>query len=159
MTTTAAKILEASAARIELEVSIDASIDKVWQAIIEQPDAWWVSELRCVPGESKILLEPRAGGNLIEQNDNGGSLLWFTVIAVEPPRSINFAGAIAPPFGGPCQAFLLLELEENDGVTVVKMTNSLHGHVNEKTLPQIEGGWKLLLENGLKRLVETGQRA
>ena len=159
MTTTAAKILEASAARIELEVSIDASIDKVWQAIIEQPDAWWVSELRCVPGGSKVLLEPRAGGNLVEQNDSGGSLLWFTVIAVDPPRSINLAGAIAPPFGGPCQAFLLLELAAQDGVTVVKMTNSLHGHVDESTLPDIEGGWKLLLENGLKRLVETGQRA
>ncbi len=158
MTTTAAKILEASAARIELEVPIEASIDKVWRAIIEQPDAWWVSELRCVPGGSKVTLDARAGGSLVEQNDSGGSLLWFTVIAVEPPRSINFAGAIAPPFGGPCQAFLLLELEERDGVTVVKMTNSLHGHVNEETLPQIEGGWRLLLEKGLKRVVENGQR-
>ena len=159
MTTTAARILEASAARIELEVSIEAPIDKVWRTVIDQPDAWWVSELRCVPGASKIVLDARAGGNLVEQNDSGASLLWFTVIAVEPPRSINLAGAIAPPFGGPCQAFLLLELEERDGITVVKMTNSLHGHVNEKTLPDIEGGWRLLLENGLKRVVETGQRA
>ncbi len=159
MTATAAKILEARAARIELEVPIEAPIDRVWQAIVDQPDAWWVSELRCVPGASKIVLDARAGGSLIEQNDKGGSLLWFTVIAVDPPRSINFAGAIAPPFGGPCQAFLLLELEERDGTTLVKMTNSLHGHVNEETLPQIEGGWRLLLENGLKKVVETGQRA
>ena len=159
MTPKAAKILEASAARIELEVPIEASIDEVWQAVVERPDAWWVSELRCVPGESTVTLDARAGGNLVEKNDSGGSLLWFTVIAVDPPRSINLAGAIAPPFGGPCQAFLLLELVAQDGVTVVKMTNSLHGHVDESTLPDIEGGWKLLLENGLKRLVETGQRA
>ena len=159
MTATAAKILEASAARIELEVLIEAPIDRVWRAIVDQPDAWWVSELRCVPGGSKVVLDARAGGALVEQNESGASLLWFTVIAVEPPRSINFAGAIAPPFGGPCQAFLLLELEERDGVTVVSMTNSLHGHVDETMLPGIESGWKLLLENGLKRLVETGQRA
>jgi len=159
MTATAAKILEASAARIELEVAIEATIDKVWRAIIDQPDAWWVTELRCVPGGSKLVLDPRAGGTLVEENGNGTSLLWFTVIAVEPPRSINLAGAIAPPFGGPCHAFLLLELEERDGVTVVKLTNSLHGHVDEKLLPDIEGGWRLLLENGLKRLVETGKRA
>ena len=159
MTTTAARILEASAARIELEVSIEAPIDKVWRTIIDQPNAWWVSELRCVPGGSKIVLDARAGGHLVEQNDSGASLLWFTVIAVDPPRSINFSGAIAPPFGGPCQAFLLLELEERDGSTVVKMTNSLHGHVNEKGLPDVESGWRLLLENGLKRVVESGQRA
>ena len=159
MTATAAKILEASAARIELEVSIEAPIDDVWRTVVDQPDAWWISELRCVPGGSKVRLDARAGGQLIEQNDIGGSLLWFTVIAVEPPRSINFAGAIAPPFGGPCNAFLLLELEERDGGTVVKMTNSLHGYVNEAVLPEIESGWRLLLETGLKRVAETGQRA
>jgi uncharacterized protein YndB with AHSA1/START domain len=159
MSPTAAKILEASAARIELEVPIEASIDEVWRAVVERPDAWWVSELRCVPGASKVTLDARAGGNLVEHNDRGGSLLWFTVIAVDPPRSINFAGAIAPPFGGPCTAFLLLELADRDGVTLVKMTNSLHGHVDESSLPDIESGWRLLLENGLKRFVETGQRA
>lgn len=159
MSPTAAKILEASAARIELEVSIEASIDEVWRAVVERPDAWWVSELRCVPGDSTVTLDARAGGNLVEHNESGASLLWFTVIAVDPPRSINLAGAIAPPFGGPCHAFLLLELADHDGVTVVKMTNSLHGHVDQGMLPDIEGGWRLLLENGLKRLVETGRRA
>lgn len=159
MTTTAAKILNASAARIELEVPIDASAAKVWKTIVERPDEWWISELRCVPGVSKVHFDATAGGALVERNENGGSLLWFTVIAVEPTRSLNLAGAIAPPFGGPCQAFLLIELEENDGATVVKMTNSLHGHVNEQSLPEIEGGWRMLLENGLKRVVETGSRA
>ena len=109
--------------------------------------------------EASAVLDARAGGTLVEENESGASLLWFTVIAVEPPRSINFAGAIAPPFGGPCNAFLLLELDEQGGVTVVKLTNSLHGHVDEGMLPDIESGWRLLLENGLKRLVETGQRA
>lgn len=159
MTATAAKILDASAARIELEVSIDAPIGDVWKAVIDEPDGWWVSEIRCVPGGSKVVLDARAGGTLVEQNDSGGSLLWFTVIAVEPQRSINFAGAISPPFGGPCNAFLLIELEERGNATVVKMTNSMHGHVDEKMLPEIESGWRLVLENGLKRLVETGQRA
>ena len=36
-------------------------IDEVWRAVIDQPDAWWVSELRCVPGGSKVLLDARAG--------------------------------------------------------------------------------------------------
>ena len=154
MNPTAAKILESSAARFELEVSINAPQEAVWKAIIERPNAWWIADLRCVPGGSTVTLDPRAGGHLVESGPNGASLLWFTVIAIEPIRSINLSGAIAPPFGGPCQSFLLIELEESDGVTRVCMTNSMHGHVSEAMLPEIESGWRMLLEDGIKALVE-----
>lgn len=159
MSPTAAKILPASAASIELEVAINAPQAKVWRALIEQPDAWWISDLRCVSADSTLTLEPRAGGNLVESDGAGASLLWFTVIALEPERSLNLAGAIAPPFGGPAQTFLLIELAEEDGVTTVKLTNSMHGHVDEASLPATEAGWRLLLDNGLKHFVETGARA
>ena len=158
MTATAAKTLDTSAALIQLEVTIDAPKAEVWEAVVSSPDEWWITELRCVPGNSTVTLEPRAGGGFIEENDAGGSLLWFSVIAIDPPNSINLAGAIAPPFGGPCNAYLYIELEEQGESTVVKMTNSLHGHVNEAALPSIEGGWKMLLVNGLKSFVETGKR-
>ena len=123
--------------------------------MVERPDAWWVADLRCVPGDSTVTLEPRAGGALIEANAAGASLLWFHVIAIDPPRSINFAGAIAPPFGGPCQAFLLVELEERDGATVVRVTNSMHGQIGADSLPDIESGWRMLFEDGLKRVAEA----
>ncbi len=157
MTPAAAKILEASAARIELEVVIHAPKEAVWKALIERPDAWWVADLRCVPGGSTVSLEPHAGGQLVESSPEGGSLLWFTVIAIVPGTSINLAGAIAPPFGGPCQTYLYIELEEVQGTTRVRMTNSMHGHINEAMLPDMEGGWQLLLDKGLKALVENEQ--
>ena len=68
MNPTAARTLPASAARIELEVTVEAPAEKVWRAIVEEPDAWWVSELRCVPGGSRIVFEPRAGGAFVEEN-------------------------------------------------------------------------------------------
>jgi len=153
------RVQAAGTARIELETTIEAPIELVWRAVVEQPDDWWISDLRCVAGDSRVVLEARAGGSLLEHDGDGASLLWFTVLAVEPPRSINLAGALAPPFGGPCQTFLLLELEGRDGATAVRLTNSLHGRIDEAMLPEIEDGWRLLLEKGLKRLVETGQRA
>lgn len=158
MTAKTAMIRETTSARFELEVTVQAPRERVWEALVRQPDGWWISELRVVPGDSELTLDPVAGGRMIERNADGASLLWFTVIAIEPPRSINLEGALAPPFGGPSQAFLLIELEERDGATVVKMTNSLHGHVEESMLPQMEGGWRMLLENGIKAFVETGQR-
>ena len=157
MTPTATRILAASAARIELETAIKAPLAMVWKAVVEQPDAWWVSELRCVP-DSKIVFAPQAGGHFVEQNESGASLLWFTVIAIEPPHSVNFAGAIAPPFGGPCQVYLHLHLEQHAAGTLAKLISSMHGHLDEGMLPEIESGWRLLLEKGLKRFVETGQR-
>jgi len=159
MNPTAAKMLETHAARIELEIPIEAPLTDVWRAVSEEPDAWWVSDMRCVPGGSTLALDPRAGGRLIEQNDSGGSLLWATVIAVQPPRSLSFESAIAPPFGGPCKSFLLIELEERGAGTLLKLTNSLHGHVDESSLPEMESGWRLLFETGLKQLVEARQRA
>lgn len=158
MTPTAAKELTASAAILEMEVVIDASRERVWQAIIERPDAWWISDLRCVSADSTISLDAQAGGHLIERDDAGGSLLWFTVIAVEPGKSINMVGSLAPPWGGPSQGFLNIALEEHDGQTTVKMTNSHHGHIAEGSLASMDSGWRMLLENGLKSLVETGQR-
>lgn len=155
MTPTAAKVLGTNAARIELEVVVDAPRDAVWSAIVERPDEWWVPELRCV-GDSSVVLDARAGGTLREEAADGSSLLWFTVIAVEPGRSLNLAGSLAPPFGGPASTYLLIRLEDREGATAVSMTNSLHGHVDETMLPEIESGWTMLLQKGLKPVVETG---
>ncbi|MCH9685968.1 MAG: SRPBCC domain-containing protein [Deltaproteobacteria bacterium] len=125
---------------------------------MERPNDWWIADLRCVAGESTVELDARAGGTLVESNPDGSSLLWFTVISVEPQRSLNLAGSLAPPFGGPCQTYLLIELEQEAGTTVVRMTNSMHGHVNEAMLSEMESGWRMLLDNGLKALVEADLR-
>lgn len=153
---TAALTMDAAAARFELEITIEAAPDAIWTLITERPDEWWVSDLRCVPGPSRMVLDPRAGGTLIEQNDAGGSLLWFTVLAVEPGRSLNCAGHLAPPFGGPCATYLHLLVDgEGDG-SVVRLAISMHGHVEEGMLQEMSQGWQLLLESGLKAVAEAG---
>ena len=80
------------------------------------------------------------------------------MIAVEPGTSLNLVGHLAPPFGGPATGFLMVRLEEHDGGTRVAMTHSMHGVVDDGTLAATEAGWRMLLDNGLKRFVETGQR-
>lgn len=158
MPTTGAHTPETRAAILELDVQIDAPPDEVWQAVTDETDAWWIAELRCVAGDSRVTLEPHAGGRMFEENAAGGSLLWFTVIAVEPGASLNLAGHMAPPFGGPATAYLLLRVEAHDGGTRVSLTNSMHGVVDEATLASTEAGWRMLLENGLKRHVESRGR-
>lgn len=153
-----AEIMNASAVRFELDVDIDAPVEAVWRTMIERPDEWWAADLRCVAG-SRVTLDARAGGQLVEVDDNDGeSLLWFTVLSVQPQKSMNFGGALAPPWGGPCQTFLLVDLEAQGTGTKVRMTYSMHGHVDESSLPSMASGWRLLLDKGLKVAAERLHR-
>lgn len=156
---TAAQMMPASAARLELEVLIEAPKEKVWTTLSTDFDGWWASGLRCVSPDSRMKADLRAGGTVVEEDDSGAGILWFHVIQVSPGDSVNLAGAIAPPWGGPLGAFLHIQLEEEGSNTRVKVTNSMHGHVDESSLPEIEGGWRYLFEEGLKPYVETGERA
>ncbi len=153
---TAARRLDAAAATYELQIRVDAPTERVWEIVTERPDEWWVDDLRCVPGGSEMILDARAGGTLVERSPGGGSLLWFTVLAVEPGRALHLTGSLAPPYGGPAQTYLWLALEEDGEATVVRMTHSLHGYVAEGSLAEMESGWRLLLEKGLKPAVEGG---
>jgi len=65
MSTTGAQTPETRAAILELAVDIDAAPERVWSAITEQTDAWWIAELRCVAGDSRVTLEPRVGGHMV----------------------------------------------------------------------------------------------
>ena len=152
-------LLETSAARLEVEVSIEASPEQTWGALVGATDAWWPRELRCVSSTSRMVLEPRAGGTLLEEDTDGGSLLWFQVIAVEPGRSLNLQGSLAPPYGGPADTFLLLRVEEHGAGSQVHLTYSLHGHLDPATLPGTRQDWMMLLEQGLKGYVEGAGRS
>ncbi|MDA1267006.1 MAG: SRPBCC domain-containing protein [Planctomycetota bacterium] len=156
MTIAASRTLEPGAATVKVQVTIDASAERVWETLTREPDAWWIQDLRCVAAPSRLSLDLRAGGALAETNDAGASLLWFHVIAIEPGRSLNLAGSLAPPYWGPAGTFLLIELSEEDGATSVGFTTSLFGHVGAGLADEIGSGWQQLLDRGLKPYIETG---
>ncbi|MFT5052832.1 MAG: hypothetical protein ACI8QZ_004270 [Chlamydiales bacterium] len=159
MTTTAARMLESRAAILELALTIEAPTEHVWKAMIEESDAWWDADLRCVAAASKLSLDPHAGGRLIEANADGGSLLWFTVVAVEAGVSLYLVGHVAPPFGGPYTTCLFLRLESLGSRTVLHITNSRFGVVDEAPLASVETGWLMLFWDGLKAHVERATSA
>ena len=152
--TTPPRELDSSALEAELEACIAAPFAAVWATLVGRPDVWWPRELRCVPGASRMRLEPCAGGHLVEENDAGESLLWFTVLHVQPGEALNLAGALAPPFGGPATTFLRLHLVDEGASTRVRLTYSMHGHVPASAWSELEAGWRLLLEQGLRPAVE-----
>ena len=157
MATKGAKVMEARAIEIELEIPIHAARERVWKALTQEVDSWWLPDFRVTGMPKAVVFEPRVGGGLYEDAGGGAGLLWFTVISLTENESMHLAGQICPPFGGPATAILYLRLEEQgDSETLLKITNALVGHVDDEALDSIDSGWRQLYENGLKKFVETG---
>jgi uncharacterized protein YndB with AHSA1/START domain len=149
-----ARILDTRALQYELEVVIDASPEKVWRALTEDTNAWWLPDFHMVGEGSRVRLEARAGGQLIEEREDGGSLLWYTVLMCTPGKALHLAGHVGPKWGGPATTLLELELEERQGKTALRIADALVGHVADETVASLESGWRQLFTEGLKSYVE-----
>lgn len=141
--------------QIEVEVSINASKERVWDGLVNNIGGWWLKDFYAIPN-SKIVLEPRVGGRLYEQNKEGAEGLWYMVTSVYPNQSMEFTGHLRPEYGGPATSLLKLSLSEENGTTKLRISDALFGDVDEKTKGNIEDGWRQLFGDGLKVFVEAG---
>lgn len=145
---------DASVVTVEMELQIDAPLDRVWTAILNEPARWWPVEHRICGPSGKMTFEPKPGGRLFEEAADGGGLLWYTVLAIAPGDSLTLAGYIAPPWGGPATSLLRLAVKAEKGGTVLHVTDSLFGAVDQKFAASAQQGWQQILGNGLKKFVE-----
>ncbi len=141
-------------AQFELEVVINAPRDRVWTALTDRINDWWLPAFHMVGEGSVITFDARAGGQILERLEGGGSLLWGTVQMVMPGHSVHLVGFTAPEWGGPATTMLRFGLEERDRATAVTLTDALVGRVDDGTLTSVREGWIELLEKGLKPFAE-----
>ncbi len=145
-----------SSARVELEVTIDAAVIDVWKAIIEDTGRWWHKDFFMTRGGHRVTLEPWAGGRVFEEGEDGAALLWYQVIAIDPPLSLNLVGHLAPPYGGPATTMLHLSLEATGtGTTVLRIADAAFGVVDDQWRSSVTAGWQTLFGDGLKTFVES----
>src|SRR5438067_438683 len=85
-------------AQLDLEVPIGAPPERVWQALVRDVANWWRPDFYCLPNPREFILEAKAGGRGYEFNGEGAELLWFTVVAVEPPHALELVGHLTPRF-------------------------------------------------------------
>lgn len=138
----------------ELEIRIAVAPQRVWTAITQEINQWWLADFRCAPHSKEIKMEPWPGGRLYEEAPEGGGLLWFNVAAITPPESLHLAGYIIPPYGGPATTLLYLSLTKTPSGTLLKVHNSVLGYVSKTQLNQTVEGWRQLFAEGLKPFVE-----
>ena len=138
-----------------LEVAIDAPRGAVWTALTEETNAWWLPDFHMVSSESVLTLDARAGGMLIEHQEGGASLLWYTVQMVRPGEALHLVGHVAPEWGGPATTMLSLTLEARGDRTVLHVRDALYGHVTEDQAESLRSGWTQLFTEGLRQHVEA----
>ena len=151
------KSTPAAVQTIELEIPIDAPPSKVWKAIFEETDRWWLADFRVAGPDSKVTFDPTPGGKgLIETTTDGGGLQWFATQMYMPAEfKIYVVGHIAPEWGGPTTSNLKLSLVETESGCTLNILDARHGNVDEKQAQSYADGWKQLFTDGLKAFVET----
>lgn len=146
---------ESKCAHYEFAFEIEASAARVWRAVTDQVGSWWLPHFHMLGQSSTVELEPHAGGRLVER-DGLRELLWYTVISIDPEKSIDLAGYCTAKFGGPATTLLSLELTSlNSQRCRLQVADSLFGRVSDGFVKSLSSGWLELFRAGLKPFVEA----
>ena len=141
---------EAGVVDVALEWPVAASVQKVWESLFGEPGAWWPAEHRLFGGDSTMSFEPRLGAALREEK-GGRGLVWYSVIALDPLRSVDLIGHLAARFGGPATSLLHIEIAAGDaeGSSVLKLTDSVFGRIGPGLRASLSEGWQAIVGEGL----------
>lgn len=156
--TTTPSILPTGAATLSLEIEIDASPGTTWQAMIADIGQWWRADFLVCTDSQGMSLEPKIGGLLSETSKGGGTgFAWGQVIRFEPEEHLAFTAQIVPPWGGPAQSVVQINLSAaGQDRTKLTLTDSLIGHLTDELLGNVKDGWNMLFgEGGLKSHAES----
>jgi DNA-binding transcriptional ArsR family regulator/uncharacterized protein YndB with AHSA1/START domain len=137
---------------LALDVTIDATPAKVFAALTRDPGGWWGHPfLR--PDATGLTLEPRLGGLLLEQWEEGGAVL-AAVTGWQAARHLTLTG----PFHHVALGVATFDLTPTDSGTLLKFSFRAFGVVDPEIAQAMPSGWSELVSTRLKALVESGQR-
>lgn len=144
-----------SIGELRIEISIDATPDKVWKALTEDIGDWWPEDFYSggQPGDRQFHLEAHVGGRMFETWSDGGGTLWASVISIVPKKTLQLVGNQFPNWGGPLQWYGTWAFSENAGGTHIDFSEAAMGKVSEHSLTEKRQGWQFLCES-LKAHVE-----
>jgi uncharacterized protein YndB with AHSA1/START domain len=146
---------EIKSIQIELDIKINASVERVWTALTGEINNWWHKDFYASPKSTRFNIEPYLSGRLFESAPDGSAISWGNVIAINIGNSIDFAGYLTPAFGGPAVTMLHIELKDENNSTLLKVTDATFGKLFNNSEETISKGWKYLFEEGLKKYLES----
>lgn len=136
---------------VALEWPVSVSVQRLWEALFQSPQTWWPADHRAGPAGSVMTFEPKIGGHLKEATAEGAGLIWYSVIALEPLRSVDLAGHLATRYGGPATSLLHIEVVpgQADGTSILKLSDSVYGRIGPNLKASLTSGWQAIVGDGL----------
>jgi DNA-binding transcriptional ArsR family regulator/uncharacterized protein YndB with AHSA1/START domain len=141
--------------RIEMEVTIAAAPETVFEALTREVAAWW-GQPYLHEDATDLILEPRIGGRFYEVWGEDEGILWATVTSLRRPKELRLVGPLGMP--EPTYGVVTFQLEPKHDATTVKLLHEAFGRIGEQIQASYEAGWKDLLDIRLRALVERGIR-
>ncbi|NWQ41460.1 helix-turn-helix domain-containing protein [Bacillus sp. EB106-08-02-XG196] len=139
--------------RIEQELFIDASREEVFKALTENVEDWW--EFRIAPKgvDSNFTFDPVPGGQFIEKWGEKEGAIWGNVYYVNAPAEIRLFGHLG--MQGAVNSAYTYRLQEKEGGTVLQLSHTASGVIQEQWEQEHTKGWNYLLGTLLKNYVEN----
>ena len=149
-------IAAATVLETHMEIRVSGSVAAVWKALTDDIGAWWPDEFYAggEPGKRRYYLETKPGGRMYEAWEEGGGVLWATVVTVDPAKQLQVIGTTFPNWGGPSLWFGTWELKASGTVTILSFTESTVGRISDSLAEEKEKGWRFLFGAALKSYVE-----
>lgn len=145
---------------IHLEVEIAASPITVWKSLTTDIGEWWPKQFYVGTAPKRFTLEACVGGRVFEDWGDGEGALFGTVIAVEAPILLQWAGDMSADFGGPARSVTTFRLRPaaNGTSTTVLFRDTPFGLLSDDAQKGLEHGWRWLLVDCLTPFLESGTR-
>lgn len=134
------------------DVSIGASRAEVFHALTRDTGGWWGHPF-LHSDTTSLDLEPRLGGLLVEHRDRGGSVV-AAVTSWTDDRHLELTGSFHL---GLALGIASFDLYPDDESTRLQFSFRAFGPI-EATAEQFAHGWRELVAERLKALVESGKR-
>lgn len=129
----AVKDAAANGFTVENEQTVAVAPNAAWTALVEDIDLWWPKDHTWWGQDSRLSLQPRAGGCFCEIGRDGRrQALHMTVSFVDPGKTLRLLGGLGPLQGMGLHGALEFKLSATaDGGTRIVMTYRAGGYTPE----------------------------
>ena len=144
---------------VKFDVSVNAPMAKVYDALVGQVGSWWNPEHTYSHDAKNLSIDARAGGCFCEKLPNGGGMEHLRVLYVAPPQIVRFSGALGPLQASGVAGSMTWKLTGEPDGTRLELSYSVGGFIPggfEKIAPAVEAMLREQLDR-LKLFVETGK--
>jgi uncharacterized protein YndB with AHSA1/START domain len=124
-----AEVQDASPSGFTLENRVEVAVDAAtaWKALVEDVDAWWPKDHTWWGAESRLSIEPRAGGCFCERKGDAEAQ-HLMVTFVDPPKLLRLSGGLGPLQGMGLQGVLEFRLAPTPGGTAITLFYRVGGY-------------------------------